>query len=378
MKPLQRLKRLFAKSRGEHAPDKGLIITIVILVVFGLIMLFSASSVAGYLKAGSTLHFLKRQLLGLGIGAIAFFIGSRIDYRFWKRYAPHFLLLSVLLLVMVFIPGLSAEYGTARNWLNIFGISIQPSEFVKIFFLLYLAAWLESKKGDFKDFKHSLLPFIFVFGVISILMLLQPDLGTLIIIFATVMVTYYVGGGRLKHIVVLLATLAIAGAMLFNVMRGYQIDRIKCYQNPEYSSNEKCYQINQSLIAIGSGGFWGRGIGQSHQKFMYLPEVWSDSIFAVIAEEIGFLFCTILIALFLILFFKGQKIASRAPDEYGRILASGIVSLVMIQLFVNVGGIINLIPMTGVPLPFFSSGGSSLTAMLGAMGILVNISKQTK
>ena len=208
-------------------------------------------------------------------------------------------------------------------------------------------------------------------------MMLQPDLGTLVIIFATVMVTYYVGGGRLKHIVALLAALAVIGTMFFS-MKGYQLDRIKCYQNPEYSSNEKCYQINQSLIAIGSGGFWGRGIGQSHQKFMYLPEVWSDSIFAVIAEEIGFLFCTILITLFLVLFFKGQKVASRAPDEYGRILASGIVSLVMIQLFVNIGGIINLIPMTGVPLPFFSSGGSSLAAMLGAMGILVNISKQTK
>jgi cell division protein FtsW len=377
MLPRRLSKKNPVKARAEHVPDKSLIITIFILVVFGLIMLFSASAVAGYLKAGSTLHFLNRQLAGLGLGLVAFFVCAKIDYHWWRHYAFHFLLFSILLLLLVFVPGLRATYGTANNWINIFGISLQPSEFVKISFLLYLAAWLEARRGDFNDWQNSLLPFIGVFGIIAVLMLLQPDLGTLVIIFGMSLGVYYVGGGKLKHILGLLAVLAI-GAFLFFNLRAYQMDRLKCYQNPESNSDTKCYQINQSLIAIGSGGFWGRGLGQSRQKFGYLPEVWSDSIFAAVAEELGFIFSTVLIGLFLFLFFRGQNIAARAPDEYGRILAMGIVILVMIQLFINVGGIINLIPMTGVPLPFFSSGGSALAAMLGAMGILVNISKQTK
>lgn len=360
-----------------HAADNRLFAAIFVIVIFGLVMLFSASSVAGYLKSGSPSYFLKHQFFGLLLGVVGFFVGYRFDYHIWRRFSFHFLLASIFLLLLVFIPGLSADYGTARNWINIFGFSLQPAEFVKLSFLLYLAAWLESKKEQFADASQSIFPFLMVLGFISILMLMQPDIGTLAIIGAVSLIVYFVGGGMLKHLMLIVVPLFLVVIFVFN-FHGYQLDRLKCYHDPEFSSQEKCYQINQSLIAVGSGGLWGRGVGESRQKFMYLPEVWADSIFAVIAEEIGFIFSLALISLYFYIFYRGYRIAKYAPDHYGRTLAMGIVVLLMVQTFLNIGGITNLIPMTGVPLPFISSGGSSISVMLMSMGILLNISRYTK
>ena len=209
-------------------------------------------------------------------------------------------------------------------------------------------------------------------------MIAQPDLGTLFIIIFMSAVVFFVGGGKMVHILVagLLAVCALALFLKFN--SSYQSDRFKCLENPNFSAQDKCYQINQSLIAVGSGGWFGRGIGQSRQKFMYLPEVWGDSIFPIISEELGFVFSTLLILLFLFIFYRGLLVARDAPDICGRALATGIVAWFAVQTFLNIGGMINLIPMTGVPLPFISAGGSAmLSAMIGA-AILVNISRQTK
>ena len=370
-------KSLMAPVRGSHAPDKKLIWTISGLVVFGLVMLFSASSVAGYIRSGNSLYFLNHQLFGLLLGIPAFIICSRIDYHFWKKYAFQFLIISILLLLLVFIPGLGASYGKAHIWINIFGFSLQPAEFVKISFLLYLAAWLEVKKNKLSNFSEGLGPFVAVLGIIAFLMLLQPDLGTLSIIFAAAIVVYYVAGGKMKHIIIA-GIIAVVGLLILVNVKSNKMERIECYLHPEIHASDTCYQVNQSLIAIGSGGFWGRGLGESRQKFMYLPEVWSDSIFAIVAEEIGFVFCLVLIALFIFLFYRGFLISHQAPDLYGRLLAIGIVSWVVIQALLNIGGATNLIPMTGVPLPFISSGGSAVLALLVGMGILTNISRQTK
>ncbi|PIT94846.1 putative lipid II flippase FtsW [Candidatus Falkowbacteria bacterium CG10_big_fil_rev_8_21_14_0_10_39_9] len=370
-------KDLLALKKTDHAPDKKLILVSGTLIVFGLVLLFSASLVAGYLRSGNSLYFINHQLLGLLLGTPAIIICSRIDYHIWRKYALYFLLGSIVLLLLVFVPGLSANYGKAHNWINIFGFSLQPSEFVKIFFLLYLAAWLEVKQNKLEDFSHGMGPFMAILGIIGFLMLLQPDLGTLSIIFASSVIVYFVAGGRFKHIIVPLLLATICLVALVNI-KSNKMDRIECYWHPEISADDKCYQTNQALIAIGSGGFWGRGLGESRQKFMYLPEVWSDSIFAVVAEELGFVGSIFLLALYFFLFYRGWAIAQKAPDLYGRILAIGIVSWILIQTILNVGGTINFIPMTGVPLPFVSSGGSSLLAVMAAVGILLNISRQTR
>jgi len=237
---------------------------------------------------------------------------------------------------------------------------------------------LEVKKGQLNSLSSGTIPFLVVLMVIAVLMFLQPDLGTLSIIAAMAIAVFFVGGGKIMPLIV---TGLFLGLLLFIVLgnqENYQSDRFKCLKDPSYSAQDKCYQINQSLIAVGSGGLFGRGIGQSRQKFMYVPEVWGDSIFPIIAEEIGFVFSTLLILLYLFIFYRGFLIARAAPDLYGSMLAIGIVVWLSAQTFLNIGGMLNLIPMTGVPLPFISSGGSSIMANLLALAVLVNISKQTK
>ncbi len=370
-------KKLFSPRRGEHEPDKSLIMAMFFLIVFGLVMLFSASSVVSYARFGNTYHYFTHQLIGLGIGLVAFFVVSRINYHLWKRFALLLLFLSIILLLLVFIPGIRAEHGAARSWITLFGYSFQPSELVKLSFLIYLATWLEAKKHALSSLSSGVIPFLIILGIISGLMIAQPDMGTLFIIAFTALIVFFTGGGKVTHIFL---TLCLAALLLFIVLStrsSYQSDRFKCLKDPTYSTQDKCYQINQSLIAVGSGGWFGRGLGQSRQKFMYLPEVWGDSIFPIIAEEIGFIFSTFLILLYLFIFYRGLAIARAAPDLYGSALATGIVVWLAIQTFLNIGGMINLIPMTGVPLPFISHGGSAILSALIAMGILVNISKQT-
>jgi len=371
-------KKIFATHSGEHEPDKSLISAIFILIIFGLVMLFSASSVVSYSRYGNTYHYFIRQFGSAILAFAVFWVVSRIDYRVWKKYAVFFLFGSIVLLLLVFVPGLRSDYGTARSWINLFGYSFQPSELVKLSFLIYLATWLEAKKGELNDFASGIFPFLAILSIISVLMLAQPDMGTLFIIAFASMMVFFVGGGNITHIFlsVLLAILVVF--VMFSLKSSYQTDRFKCLENPGFSSQDKCYQINQSLIAVGSGGWFGRGIGQSRQKFMYLPEVWGDSIFPIIAEEVGFVFSSLLVLLYLFIFYRGLLIARAAPDLYGSSLAVGIIAWLSVQTFLNIGGMINLIPMTGVPLPFISAGGSAILSNLIAMGILVNISKQTR
>ncbi len=375
---LRIFREKLAPRPSEHEPDKSLITALFVLLIFGLVMLFSASWIVSYARFGNTYHYLINQVFSLGIALAVFFIATRVDYHWWKKFAGFFLLFSVILLLLVFIPGLQAGYGSARSWINIFGQSFQPSELVKVSFLIYLATWLEAKKGELGSLTSGVIPFLIILGVISALMILQPDLGTLFIIAFTALVVFFAGGGRVTHIVIALLLAALAVFLFLSLKTSYQNDRFKCLQDPSYSADDKCYQLNQSLIAVGSGGLFGRGLGQSRQKFMYLPEVWSDSIFSIIAEEIGFFFSTLLILLYLFLFYRGLLIARGAPDLYGSSLAIGVVVWLAVQTFLNIGGMTNLIPMTGVPLPFISAGGSATLSSLLGMGILVNISKQTK
>ncbi|MDP3043340.1 MAG: putative lipid II flippase FtsW [bacterium] len=373
----QTINNLIKPRASQHEPDWSLIITTAVIVVFGLVMLSSASLVVAYKEYNDSYYFFKHQLLGLFAGIIAFLFFARVDYHKWKKYAFGFLIFSIVMLLLVFIPGLGKIVRGSRSWIDIFGQSLQPSEFVKLSFLLYLAAWLESRGKQINDFHQGIGPLMIILGVIAGLMLLQPDLGTLFIIIITSFVVYFVSGGNLKYIIII-SLISIIGLTALVLKNEHQLNRFKCYRNPDFSPQNYCYQIKQSLIAVGSGGIFGRGLGNSRQKFLYIPELENDFIFSIIAEETGLIVSGLLVLLFIFLFYRGISIAKKAPDDFGKNLAIGIVAWIVFQAILNIGGIIKLLPMTGVPLPFVSSGGSAMMASLAAMGILVNISKQTR
>jgi len=371
---LNRLNKLIFLS-DKHKADQPLIFISGAIIIFGLVMLSSASSVIAYNTYHDSYYFFKHQIFGLLVGLAGAWFFSRVDYHIWRKYALWMLIASIGLLLLVFIPGLSAKWGSSRSWINIFGYSLQPSELVKITFLLYLAAWLEGRKKNLAEVSRGLGPFLAVLGAIALLLLLQPDVGTLSIIALTSLVVYFIGGGQLKHLVGIILLGLMALVIMINIYP-YQANRFKCMMDPTYSPKEYCYQINQSLIAIGSGGFFGRGLGASRQKFLYLPEAENDAIFPIISEETGFIFSTILVLLYLALFYRGCIIAKRASDDFGKILAIGIVSWMGFQALINIGGMVNIMPMTGVPLPMVSYGGSAMLVALSSLGMLANISKQ--
>lgn len=361
----------------ERTKIDGIFLLLVIaLTVFGLFMLTSVSGPIAYSRFGDSYYFIKNQLFsGFLPGIIGFTFGALVPYRLWRKYAFPMLLLSIGLLTMVFIPGLGTDFGTfAKSWVQIGGQSFQPVELVKLTFLFYLAAWLEKSGEEVKDLQSGLLPFLIVLGIIGLLIFLQPDLGSLMIIAAMSVTVYFVAGGPVKH---LLGLGAVAGFFFFLAvkMSPYRMDRFMTFLHPELDPQGIGYQINQAMLAIGSGGFFGRGYGHSLQKFQYLPEVIGDSFFAVMAEELGFLFTLGFLALFIAFLFRGFRVAEFSSDAFGRYLATGIMAWLGIQAFVNIGAIIGLLPLTGVTLPFFSYGGSSLAVTLLACGVVLNISK---
>jgi cell division protein FtsW len=352
--------------------DRGFMITIIVIVLFGLLMLTSASSIIAYSTYDDAYYFLKHQLVSVTIGICAFWITSRIDYKHLRKIAFFLLLSSLALLILVFIPGLGREVNGSRSWINFFGFSLQPAEFVKLTFIIYLAALFEKTSDTPKRFTS----FIWMYGIIALLMLLQPDIGTLFILSITAFTVYYIGGGKIKHILTLIG-IGVVGLILIIVAgQGYRLDRFRCVFNNDYSPQGSCYQINQSLIAVGSGGIFGRGLGESRQKFLFLPEVQNDFIFAIIAEETGLIFGIVLIGLFGFLFYRTYSIANATPDSFGRNLCVGVGIWLIVQVILNIGGIISFLPMTGVPLPLISYGGSAIISAMAGLGIIAGISKQ--
>jgi cell division protein FtsW len=378
MKLIKRvLKKLNKKkARDEHEPDKKLIYAFFVLIVFGLIMLASSSAFLAYTKFENSYAFLQKQVIAVIIGLVLYYIASKTNYLKLRKNAIYFLIGSLLLLSLVFIPGLAAGHGSARSWIIVFGQSLQPAEFVKLSFLIYLAAWMEARYKMMRTLSQGLIPFGIILAIVSILMFLQPDLGTWSIIALSSMLVYFVGGANKKHIIFILiiGVLAVYSLVTYT---DYEKDRFACLKDPSFDTQKECYQINQSLIAVGSGGMWGQGLTESRQKYSYLPEVSGDAIFPIISEEIGFIFSSFLILLYVYIFYRGWLIALKAKDIFGRLLAVGIVGWIFFQTFLNIGGMLNLIPMTGVPLPFISAGGSAMLAGLIAVGILVNISRYT-
>lgn len=361
-----------------HAPDYFLIAIITIICFFGLIILSSASVVVSFEKFGQADYLIKHQIFfGLIPGLILLFFTSRINYQQWKKYALLLLIFNIILLLFVFVPGLGESYNWARSWISIFGFSVQPSEIVKLTFILYLAAWLEKRKKEITHFFYGFLPFLIFLSIISLLIVLQPDVGTLSIIVLIGLVIYFAAGAKIWH----LGLIGLSGMSIFFWLikiAPYRLARFSVFLNPELDPQGIGYHLKQALLAIGSGGIFGRGLGFSRQKYLYLPEVIGDSIFAVLAEELGFIITICLVILFLILMLRGFRLAKLAPDDFARLTVVGIISWFIFQTIINIAAMVGFLPLTGLPLPFISYGGTSLAVSLAAVGILINISKQSK
>ncbi len=357
--------------------DKPLLFAILTLLGIGLIMVASAGVVYGKVRFGDDYYFFKQQLLGLGVGLLLLFIFQYIHYKVWQRFVIPIFLLALVLLILVFIPGFGTTvYGAAR-WIELGPISFQPGEVMKFAIILYLSAWLSSKgRGKTSDFFEGLVPFLTLLSVVGFLIMKQPDTGTLGLIFLISLAIFFASGANIMHIISL-----CAGGLVFLFilikMAPYRMQRFLVFMNPDHDPMGFGYQMTQALLALGSGGFFGAGLGQSRQKFNYLPEPVTDSIFAVLGEELGFIGALIVVALFLFVGWRGLRIAAYAPDEFGRLLSVGIVSWIVFQAFINILAITGLIPLTGIPLPFISYGGTSLAVLLAAIGILLNISKHS-
>jgi cell division protein FtsW len=361
----------------EKKSDRILLYTAFALLVFGLIMISSAGIVYARGHFGDAYYFFKRQLLGVSLGLVALYFAQRVRYDFWKKISFPFFALSVIFLVLVFVPGFGTRIYGASRWLQFGPLSFQPAEMLKMGLVIYMAAWLESRGPRVKDFFEGFLPFIIIVAIISFLLMKQPDMGTLAVIIFIAISMFFLSGSRLSHML-LIGSAGLAAFFVMIKVESYRMNRLLVFLHPELDPRGIGYQINQALLAIGSGGILGVGLGHSLQKLNYLPEPVGDSIFAIIGEELGLVGCLVLVGLFLLLAWRGIKIAKCAPDTFSRLVAVGIVSWIFFQALINIAAISGLIPLTGIPLPFISYGGTSIVFLMAGVGILLNISKQTK
>lgn len=362
-----------------HKPDYTLIAIIGALFLFGLIMQSSAGTVIAFQKFGDSYFYFKRHLVYFLIGLAALYVFSMIPYQIWKNYSLYFFIGSVVLLLLVFIPGIGTSYGTiSKSWVSAGPFSFQPSELVKLTYILFLAGWIEKRGRAVKDFRYGVLPYLLGLALISGLVAIQPDLGTMGIIILISLAVFFSSKSKWRHLLLI----AIAGVLLIGslaYLSPSRFDRLRTFVNPVHADPQGVgYHIRQALIGIGSGGVFGKGLGHSRQKFHYLPEATGDSVFVVLAEELGFIFSVALIGLFVWLGMRILSIAQSSRDEFGRFIAVGIASWIIGQAFVNIGAMLAFFPLTGVPLPFISYGGSALVTSMAAIGILINVSKHTK
>ncbi len=358
--------------------DKTLLFIVLFLVLFGVMMIASAGTVYSQTRFGDQYFFLKRQILGIFLGLVMLYSFSKIDYHFWKKLSFPIFFVALILLILVLVPGLGTKIYGASRWLQLGPFSFQPAEIVKLAIIIYLAAWLESRGyKKVTDFSEGLVPFMIIMSIVSFLIIKQPDVGTLGLIGLMATGIYFFSGAKLKHLFFLFLGAILSLAILIK-FSPYRMNRFLVFLNPEADPRGAGYQINQALLALGSGGVFGLGLGQSRQKFNYLPEPAGDSIFAIIGEELGLVGASLIVLLFLFLAIRGLKIAKNAPDKFGQILAVGITLWIILQAFINIAAITGLMPLTGIPLPFISYGGTSIVFLMAGVGILLNISRYSK
>jgi len=358
--------------------DRTLLIIILTLVTIGF-FIFSSASLGLLAREGARFSSVAFSQIVFGIigGGIGMFLTSQIYYRNYRAYAFYIFLATCLLTLAVFIPGIGMDHGGARRWISIAGFSFQPAEFLKIGFIIYMATWLSGAQKKIVNFKTGTAPFLGLLILIGAILLKQPDTDTFLLIGAAGLAMFITAGGRWRDVGLMFAA-AVVLLFILALTRPYIMDRFTTFMDPSIDPQGQSYQIQQSLIAIGSGGFTGRGFGQSIQKFEYLPEPIGDSVFAVYSEEFGFLGTVFLISLFSFFTFRGYKIASHSKDLFGMLLVVGIMTLLIIQAFLNIAAMLSLAPLMGLPLPFVSHGGTALLTTLTAVGIVLNVSKYQK
>lgn len=366
-----------------NTPNIKSVDTILLAFVFTLVvggfLIFSSASLGLLARQGASFSSVafNQFLFGIVGGTGSLFLMSNLYYRNLRQYAFYIFTFSVLVTLAVFIPGLGASYGGATRWINLGGFSFQPAEILKLGFVIYIATWLSGMQEHITSFVSGTLPFVGIMGFVGFIMLLQPDTDTFMIMAAAGLAMFITVGGRWRDVGLMFLSAAVLLALIA-FMRPYIMDRLTTFMHPESDPQGSGYQIQQSLIAVGSGGLGGRGFGQSIQKFEYLPEPIGDSIFAVFAEEFGFIGSTLLILLFVSFTFRGYKIATDAPDMFGTLLVVGFMTLIACQAFLNIGAMVGVAPLSGLPLPFISHGGTALLATLTMVGIVLNVSKYRK
>ena len=355
--------------------DSAMLTVLLLLLMGGILILFSATYYQA-LRKGDALLEVKRQLIGIGLGTVLLFITSRIPYTFWQKPMVVIAALgaSLVLLVLVIIPGVGVYLNGSRRWLNIAGMSFQPSEVAKIASVLYLASTLSYRKEQLGRLFTGVLPLLIVPGIFFILILEQPNLSTAGSIMIAAVLMLLIAGVKWRHLS-LLGVCGLCVGMVYAWIEPYRRERLLSFRDPFAQMSDEGYQLAQSLIAIGSGGLFGRGLGQGRQKFSYLPYPESDFIFAIVGEDFGLLGCTVVILLFMAFAFAGMRIAVNCPDRYGSLLAAGLTAMIALQAALNIAVVIGVMPTTGLPLPFFSAGGTSISLLMASVGIILNVSR---
>lgn len=363
------------KANNPRSVDTVLLFIVIFLVAAGF-LIFSSASLGLLARSGASFGSVAFNQFAFGIigGSIALFVTSNIYYRHWRRFAFYIFIASLILTALVFVPGIGMSHGGATRWLNLGITTVQPSEFLKIGFVIYLATWFSGVHNKIHDWRYGLAPFIASVGAVGLIMLAQPDTDTFVIMASAGMAMYLAAGARWRDVLGIIGT-GLLGILIIALLRPYVMDRLTTFLDPEADPLGSGYQIQQSLIAIGSGGAVGRGFGQSIQKFEYLPEAIGDSVFAVYAEEFGFAGTSILVVALISLALRGYRTASQAEDIFGTLLVVGFITMIIGQSFLNIAAMTGMAPLSGLPLPFISHGGTALMATLASLGIVLNVSK---
>ena len=342
------------------------------LLATGTVAVYSASFVISLARFGDPNHYLVRHIIWMCAGLLLMVVAARTDYRKLRPLAVPMMAATIAALVAVLLFGI--EENGAQRWIGVGELTVQPAEFAKLAITVYLAAWLASKGSNVRSFEHGLLPFVIIIGTVGALIMLQPNLGTTLIILAITVSMFWVAGASVLQMLALGAAGSAAIAMLATVA-GYRMDRLTAFMDAESDPLGHGFQTLQSLIALGNGGTTGLGLGASRAKFFYIPESHTDGVFAIIGEELGLVATCAVVLLYIVLMVRGFQVAQRARDDFGRLIATGITTWITVQALLNIGGIIRVIPLTGVPLPFLSFGSNALAAAMLAMGVLISISR---
>ena len=370
-------RRTLASTRLWRRGDRALVLAVTALTAFGLVMVFSASEAQGWLWFHNAAYYFERQLMWLALGVVLLFAGASVDYHRLRPLAWPLGIATVVLMVLVLLPHFGVEVNGARRWLRLGPLQMQPAELAKIAAIIFMALWLERHRDRLSSLENGVVPFLALLAFTILLVILERDLGTTLILAGILLAQFLVAGGRKRHVLLLALIMALC-VYLFIRMEPYRLHRILAFVDPWSDPLNTGFQAIQSVVALGSGGFTGLGLGHSIQKYQWLPFAHTDFIFAIVGEETGLLGTSAVLALFGLFAYRGYRVALKAPDAFGSLLACGVTTWIALQALINIAAVTVTLPTTGIPLPFISYGGSSLAIALLAVGILINVSTQSE